>query len=54
MVNIALIPLVIPQFEKVELKRLYVCPGCSLYTYSNNMIQMQCLIKHNNYSLHEI
>jgi hypothetical protein len=38
MVNIALIPLIIPQFEKVELKPLYVCPGCSNHTYSNNMI----------------
>jgi hypothetical protein len=53
MVNIALIPLVIPQSKKVELKPLYVCPGCSLHTYSNNMIQMQYSIKHSNYSLHD-
>jgi hypothetical protein len=31
---------------------LYMCPGCSIHTHSNNMIQMQCLIKHSNYSLH--
>jgi hypothetical protein len=29
---------VLPQSEKVELKPLYVCPECSLHTYSNNMI----------------
>jgi hypothetical protein len=38
MVNIALIPLVIPQFEKVEPRPLYVCPGCSNHTYSDNTI----------------
>jgi hypothetical protein len=52
MVNIALIPLVIPRSEKVGPKPLYVCPRCSIHTYSNNMIQMQCSIKHNNYLLH--
>jgi hypothetical protein len=43
---------VTPLSEKVGLKPLYVCPRCSIHTYSNNMIQMQCLIKHNNYLLH--
>jgi hypothetical protein len=52
MVNIALKPLVIPQSEKVEPKPLHVCPGYSIHTYSNNMIQMQCSIKHRNYSTH--
>jgi hypothetical protein len=28
---------VIPQFERVEPKPLYVCPRCSNHTYSNNM-----------------
>jgi hypothetical protein len=46
-----LIPLVTPQFEKTELKPIYVCPGCSNHTYSNNMIkQMQCSIKQSNIS----
>jgi hypothetical protein len=53
MVNIALIPLVIPQSERVEPNPLYVCPGCSNHTYSNNMIQMQCLKKHSKYLLHK-
>jgi hypothetical protein len=52
MVNLAPIPLVIPRSERVEPKPLYVCPGCSIHTYSNNMIQMQCSIKHNKYILH--
>jgi hypothetical protein len=52
MVNIALIPLLIPRSEKVEPKPPYVCPGSSIHTYNNNMIQMQCLIKHNKYLLH--
>jgi hypothetical protein len=39
-------------FEKVGPKPLYVCTGCSIHMYSNNMIQMQCSIKHSNYSLH--
>jgi hypothetical protein len=43
---------VIPRFEKVGLKPLYVRPRCSIHTYSNNMIHMQCSIKHNNYLLH--
>jgi hypothetical protein len=29
---------IIPRSEKVEPKRLYVCLGCSIHTYSNNMI----------------
>jgi hypothetical protein len=29
---------VVPQSEKVRPKPLYVCPGCSIHTYSNNMI----------------
>jgi hypothetical protein len=33
-------PTVIPRSEKVEPKPLYVCPGCSIHRYSNNMIQM--------------
>jgi hypothetical protein len=46
MVNIALIPPVIPRSKKMEPKPLYVCSGCSNHTYSNNMIkQMQCSIK---------
>jgi hypothetical protein len=53
MVNIALVSLVIPRSEKVEPKPLNVCPGCSLHMYSNNMIHMQCSIKHSNYSLHD-
>jgi hypothetical protein len=52
MVNIALIPLVIPWSDRVEPKPLYVCLGCSNHTYSNNMIQMQCSIKHIKYLLH--
>jgi hypothetical protein len=51
MVDIALIPLVTPWSEKMGPKPLYVCPGCSIHTYSNNMIRMQCSIKHNNYLL---
>jgi hypothetical protein len=31
-------PPAIPRFEKVKPKPLYVCPGCSNHTYSNNMI----------------
>jgi hypothetical protein len=46
------LPRVIPQSKKVELKPLYVCPGCSIHTYSNNMIPMQCSIKHSKYLLH--
>jgi hypothetical protein len=38
MVNLALIPLVIPRSEKVEPKPPYVCLECSNHTYSNNMI----------------
>jgi hypothetical protein len=38
MVNIALIPLVVPHFEKAETKPPYVCPGCLNHTYNNNMI----------------
>jgi hypothetical protein len=38
MVNIALIPLVVARFEKPEPDPLYVCPGYSKHTYSNNMI----------------
>jgi hypothetical protein len=53
MVNIALIPLVIPWCVKIEPKPLYMCPGCSMHMYSNNMIQMQCLIKHSNYLIHK-
>jgi hypothetical protein len=53
MVNIALIPLVIPRSEKVGLNTLFVCPGCSIHTYSNNMIQMHYSIKYNNYLLHD-
>jgi hypothetical protein len=37
---------VIPQSNRVEPKPLYLCPECSNHMYSNNMIQMQCLIKH--------
>jgi hypothetical protein len=51
-VNKALIPLVIPQSDRVEPKPLYVCPRCLNHTYSNNMIQMQCSIKHSKYFLH--
>jgi hypothetical protein len=29
---------VIPHSEKMEMKPLYVCPGCSYHTYCNNMI----------------
>jgi hypothetical protein len=52
MANIALIPLIIPWFDRLEPKPIYVCPGCSNHTYSNNMIQIQCLIKHSKYLLH--
>jgi hypothetical protein len=38
MVNIALIPLVIPRSKKGEMKPPYVCPRCSNHTYNNNMI----------------
>jgi hypothetical protein len=38
MVNLTLIPLVIPRSEKAGPKPLYMCPGCSNHTYSNNMI----------------
>jgi hypothetical protein len=31
-------PFVIPRSEKEGMKPLYVCPGCSNHTYSNNMI----------------
>jgi hypothetical protein len=27
-----------PGFEKMKLKPLYVCPGCSNHTYSNNIV----------------
>jgi hypothetical protein len=37
-VDIALITLGIPLSEKVGLKALYVCPGCSNHTYNNNMV----------------
>jgi hypothetical protein len=37
MVNIALIPLVVPRFKKAEMKPPNVCPGCSNHTYNNNM-----------------
>jgi hypothetical protein len=51
MVNPALIELGIPRSEKTEPEPLYVCPGCSNHTYSNNMIkQMQCSIKKSNIS----
>jgi hypothetical protein len=43
---------VIPPSERVEPKPLYLCLGCSNHTYNNNMIQMQCSIKHNKYLLH--
>jgi hypothetical protein len=40
-----------PRSEKMEPRPLYVCPGCSNHTYSNNMIrQMHCLIKQSNTS----
>jgi hypothetical protein len=44
MVDIALIPLVIPRYEKAKMKAPYVCPGCSNHTYNNNMINM-CLVQ---------
>jgi hypothetical protein len=50
--NTALIPLVIPRSEKVESKPLYVCLGCSIHTYSNNMITDAMFDKHNKYLLH--
>jgi hypothetical protein len=34
-----------PGFEKIKPKPLYMCPGCSIHTYSNNMIQIQYLDK---------
>jgi hypothetical protein len=37
MANIALIPLIIPQSEKVELKPLHMCPGYSNHTHSNKI-----------------
>jgi hypothetical protein len=37
-INTALIPLVIPRSEIAEMKPPYVCPGCFIHTYSNNMI----------------
>jgi hypothetical protein len=43
---------VIPRFVRLEPKPIYVCPGCSIHTYNNNMIQMQCSIKHSKYLLH--
>jgi tetrahydromethanopterin S-methyltransferase subunit F len=43
--NIPWCPLVLPMhqlshpsFEKIKPKHLYVCPGCSNHTYSNNMV----------------
>jgi hypothetical protein len=48
----AMIGLAIPLSEKVELKPLYVCPGYSIHTYRNNMMQMHCSIKDSEYSLH--
>jgi hypothetical protein len=51
MVNPALIQLGIPRSTKIEPELLYVCPGCSNHTYSNNMIkQMQCSIIKSNIS----
>jgi hypothetical protein len=50
MVNITLIPLVIPRSEKVELKPLYVCPGCSNHMYSNNMIT-RCNVRLNRVNI---
>jgi hypothetical protein len=38
MVNTALIPLVIPRSEIEGTKPPYVCPGCFIHMYSNNMI----------------
>jgi hypothetical protein len=43
---------IVPRSEKVGLKPLYVCSGCSIHTHSNNMIHMHCSIKHSNQSLH--
>jgi hypothetical protein len=40
MINTALIPFVIPRYEKAEMKPPYVCPGCSNHMYNNNMINM--------------
>jgi hypothetical protein len=50
MVNIALISLIIPQSEKVELKPLYVCSGCSNHTYSNNRIN-RCNVRYNRINI---
>jgi hypothetical protein len=52
MVNMALIPLVIPRFEKADPKHLYMCPGCSNHTYNNNMITYAIFDKTNKYLLH--
>jgi hypothetical protein len=38
MVKLTLIPLVISRSKKAGPKPLYMCPGCSNHTYSNNMI----------------
>jgi hypothetical protein len=40
MVNTALMPLVIPHYEKAEMRPPYVCPERSNHTYNNNMINM--------------
>jgi hypothetical protein len=50
MVNIALIPLVIPRSEKTEPKPLYVCLGCSNHTYSNNIIA-RCNVRLNGVNI---
>jgi hypothetical protein len=50
MVNTALIPLVIPRSEVAETKPPYVCPGCFIHTYSNNMInRFSCSVIQSNY-----
>jgi hypothetical protein len=37
--------------EKTEPKPIYMCPGCSNHTYSNNMVKrMQYSIKQSNIS----
>jgi hypothetical protein len=38
--HMALIPLVTPRFEIAETKPPYVCLGCLIHTYTNNMINM--------------
>jgi hypothetical protein len=39
-------PDVVPRSEKAESNPLYVCPGCSNHTYSNNMIN-RCNVRQN-------